>query len=555
MQVVERFTGKKLEDVQQPASQRKKKESLSGVYLETEMDGKALAKLREQKVTNQRAGWKMHVILILCLLQGETQTAQIQSLQKQTRAFQAVETPAANAWKVLKGPRLVSGKPGGAVTIQCHYKPSAINRHQRKYWCRRSPLTWLCHTVVSTNHYTHLRYGGRVALTDFPQRGLFVVRLSQLSPDDVGSYRCGIGNSNNVLFFSMNLTISAGPPSPIPRATPAASEFVRRSFGTAAPAANRQTPRHTQTMERQGTGWDRVALTPRTSKRTASAKGMQTPGTPGVVAAGRVSQGESSIWATIPIPESSAATIRGMSDATEGAWLWGTRSSGANSARASEEGKETTTEADRPRDEAESVRIALDADWMVTGTIRPPTLATEKGAWETLQEERLVSKPQAIGSIEETTQASGMWTLGPMNIEMSSAEGSTEGELDLPTGDSGPQITPSQNLEAGPKRPPGKGSSMKSASPEEKNISRILTPISTVLFPLILGALVLWRRKLRRKSTSQETEEAAGVILIQMRHFWGLSLQPDQLPHMDRTILQDDSPTHDMTVPEWDPGP
>lgn len=117
---------------------------------------------------------------------------------------------ATNAWEGLKGPQLVPGKPGGAVTIQCHYKPSAINRHQRKYWCRRSPLTQLCHTVVSTNHYTHHRYVGRVALTDFPQRGLFVVRLSQLSPDDVGSYRCGIGNRNSVWFFSMNLTISAG---------------------------------------------------------------------------------------------------------------------------------------------------------------------------------------------------------------------------------------------------------------------------------------------------------------------------------------------------------
>lgn len=214
-------------------------------------------------------------------------------------------------------------------------------------------------------------------------------------------------------------------------------------------------------MERQGTGWDRVALTPGTSERTSSAKGMQTPGTSGIIAAGRVSQGESSIWATIPIPESSAATITGMSDVTEGAWLWGTRSSGANSARASEEGRETTTEADRPREEAERVRIVLDADWMVTGTIRPSTLATEKGAWETLQEERLVSKPQPLGSIEETTQAAGLWTLGPMSIEMSSAEGSTEGELDLPAGDSGPQITPSQDLVAGPRKPLGKGSSVK----------------------------------------------------------------------------------------------
>lgn len=45
------------------------------------------------QVANQRAGWKMQVVFILCLLQGESQTAQGQSLQSQTRAFQAAETP------------------------------------------------------------------------------------------------------------------------------------------------------------------------------------------------------------------------------------------------------------------------------------------------------------------------------------------------------------------------------------------------------------------------------------------------------------------------------
>ncbi|KAB1258635.1 High affinity immunoglobulin alpha and immunoglobulin mu Fc receptor [Camelus dromedarius] len=148
------------------------------------MDGKAPTKPGEQKVTNQRAGWKTPVLLMLCLLQ------------------------AANA---LKGPRLVSGELGGSVTIQCRYAPLLINSHQRKYWCRLSPRPWLCHTVVSTNHYTQRRYRGRVSLTDFPQKGFFVVRLSQLSPEDVGRYRCGIGNSNDMLFFSMNLTVSAGP--------------------------------------------------------------------------------------------------------------------------------------------------------------------------------------------------------------------------------------------------------------------------------------------------------------------------------------------------------
>ncbi|EPQ19594.1 High affinity immunoglobulin alpha and immunoglobulin mu Fc receptor [Myotis brandtii] len=463
---------------------------------------------------------------------------------------------AANA---LKGPRLVSGEPGGAVTIQCRYTPTSINRHQRKYWCRLSPLTWLCHTVVSTNHYTHGRYSGRVALADFPHRGLFVVRLTQLSPEDGGSYRCGIGNGNDMLFLSMNLAVSAGmgSPSPSPRASSAASELVRRSFGTASPAANRWAPGTTQTIERQGTEWGRAALTPETSKRTASAKGMQTPGTPGLVAAGTVSQVESSSWATIPIPESPASAVGGMPDTVERDWLWGTRSSATNRAGAREEGRETTAEANRLREEAERVRIALATDWTVIKTIGPSTLASEKRVWETHQEPSLLSTPQALGSIEGTTGAAGVRAWGPTSTEMSSAEGSTEGDLDMPAGGSGPQTAPSQDLIAGPLRPPGRGSSKKSASPEEKNISRMLTPVSTVLFPLALVALVLLQRKLRRKRTSQETEKAPGVTLIQMTYLLELSLQPDQLPHVERKILQEGSSPAcaTMRVPERDPGP
>nr|KAF6413184.1 Fc fragment of IgA and IgM receptor [Molossus molossus] len=510
------------------------------------MDGEAPAKPGEQKVANRRAGWKMHVILALCLLQ------------------------AANA---LKGPRLVSGKAGGTVTIQCHYNPSSINRHQRKYWCRLSPLMWLCHTIVSTNHYTHLRYRGRVAIADFPHSGLFVVKLSQLSSDDAGSYRCGIGNRNEVLYSSMNLAVSAGPPSPStspsaspsaslspsastsPRATSAAGEVVRGSFGTISPAANRWTPGATQTTERQGTGWDRVVLIPGTSRRTASTKGMQTPGTPGGVAARTISHVDSPIWATILISESPAPTITGVSDTTERAWLWGTGSSRTNRARASKEGREATTEAARPREEAERVRTPLDADWTITGTIRPSTLASEKGVWESRQEARSISKPQALGSIEGTTRAAAVWTLGPTSTERSSAEGNTEGELDIPAGESGPQTTPSQDSVARLLRPPGKGPSMKSASPKEENISLILTPLSTTLFPLTLVTLVLLQRKLRRKRTSQEIKKAARVTLIQMTHF--LKLQPDQLPLVERKTLQDDSPPAHaaMTVPERDPGP
>ncbi|KAB0404278.1 hypothetical protein E2I00_016751 [Balaenoptera physalus] len=440
------------------------------------------------------------------------------------------------------------------------------------------PLTWACHTIVSTNRYTHRRYRGRVVLRDFPQRGLFVVRLSQLSPEDVGHYRCGIGNTNNMLFFSMNLTISAawcpgGSPdslliwSPsavhtglsrtIPAATLAAGELITGSFVTVSPVANRRTPGTIQTIERQGTGWDRVALTLGISKTTASAKGRQTPGATGVVAPGTGSQLEGSIWATIPTPQSPASAIRGVSNTTEGDREWSTRSLEANRARASERERETTTGTDRQREDTERVRIAPDTAEKVMATIRPSTLVSEKWMWETLQEEMSVSKPQALRSIEGTNPVAAVWTLEPTSIEMASAERSSEGDLDTPAGDSGPQVTPSQALAARPLRTLGKDSHVKSASLEEKNTSRMLTPVSSVLCPLMLTALVLLRRKLQRKRSSQETERSSGVTLIQMTPFPELSLQPDQLPQVEREMLQDDPPPlrASLSIPERDPGP
>ncbi|XP_020858607.1 high affinity immunoglobulin alpha and immunoglobulin mu Fc receptor isoform X2 [Phascolarctos cinereus] len=108
----------------------------------------------------------------------------------------------------LKGPRLVAGDLGGTVTIKCHYAPTTVNKHERKYWCR---LYWpqrICHTVISTNFFISQSYQGRVTLTDFPNRGMFVVTLTQLASEDAGHYRCGIGRSTDMLFFSMNLTVS-----------------------------------------------------------------------------------------------------------------------------------------------------------------------------------------------------------------------------------------------------------------------------------------------------------------------------------------------------------
>ncbi|XP_022364623.1 high affinity immunoglobulin alpha and immunoglobulin mu Fc receptor [Enhydra lutris kenyoni] len=494
------------------------------------MAREASAKPEERQVTIQRAGWKMPTLLTLLLLQ------------------------AANA---LKGPRLVSGGPGGAVTIRCHYSPLSINKHVRKYWCRISPVTRVCHTVVSTTNYTHLGYRGRVALADYPQGGLFVVTLSQLSPEDVGRYRCGIGNRNNVFFFSMNLNVSTDPSSTSPSATPATSERVMRSSETASPAPNRQTSGATQTVEGQGTGWDRVALPPGTNKTRASAEGRQTPGTTEAVAVGTASQGEGSVWATVPIPESPASTIRGISGTTEGIWVWDTRGSIANTARPSEAGRERATEAGGPPEETDWVRTALDVTGKVPGTGRPSTLVSGKWVQEILSETATtVAQPQALGSNEGRNPAVSVWTPGPTSIEMASEQEAIKGDLDMPVGDSDPQATPSQAPAAGSMMPMGKRSSMMSASPGEKNISRILIPVSTVLCPLTLVAFGLLQKKLWTKEMTQETERAAAVTLIQMTYLLEPSLQPDPLPHMERNMLRDDCPPQvSLTVPETHPGP
>ncbi|XP_012662050.1 high affinity immunoglobulin alpha and immunoglobulin mu Fc receptor [Otolemur garnettii] len=507
----------------------------------------------------------MPLLLILCLLQGSSLTPphrrpylrwlQDGFLPSGTHLW-AIEMPSSSlCWQesplaaanALKGPRLVSGVPGGAVTIQCHYAPSSVNKHQRKYWCRLGPPRWICHTIVSTNHYTHPHYHNRVALVDFPQKGFFVVRMSQLSLDDVGCYHCGIGDGNAMLFFSMNLTVSAGPSSTLPIATSADGGLTTRSFGIAPPAANRWTPGPTQTTEGQGTEQDRVALTLGAST-TASAKGSQTPGTTRTARTGVWVVGP--IKATVPIPESPASKTRSISNITAGVWIWGTRSSITNRAVVSNDRRQiTTTMADRPGEETEGVKIALDAATKVIGTMRPSALVSEKLSWETLQEATPVSEQRFLSSIEGTIPGTGMWTLATTSIETASMEGSTEADGDGATEDSGPPI-------AGYPRPPGKESSRKSAFPE-KNSSRILTPVSTILVPLVLVALVLLQRKLSRRRTSQEAERAPRVTLIQMTHFLEPSHQADQLPHVERKMIQEDPPIAQAspTIPERDPGP
>ncbi|KAJ1074697.1 hypothetical protein K5549_014969 [Capra hircus] len=536
------------------------------------MDLESPAKPGDPKVTSQRAGWRMLIFLLMCLLPAVVPAHRRPHL----RWLQAGSLPAGpHHWSkhsfsmhfflplpaaasALTGPRLVSGEPGGAVTIRCWYPRLAINSHQRKYWCRLRPSTGVCRTIVSTNHYTHLRYRGRVALADFPKRGLFVVRLSQLTPEDEGRYRCGLGSSNNALFFSMNLTVSPGLSRTIPTATLAYGELITGSFEIASPpAAKRCTRGNTQTTGRQRTGWDTVALTPGARKTTASATGGQTPGAAAVLAPGTGSQAEGSVWTTVPTVQSPASTVRGTTGATERGLGWSTSNSEATRATASKRERETTPGADRPSEETESISTTPGTTETAAGSVRPSTLASERWMWEPLQEETSASEPQSLGSIEGTIPAAAVWTSEPTRIEMASAEGSGDGDLGTPARDGGPHVMPSQALAAGPLRPLARESSVKSASLEERNFCGVLTPVSSVLCPLMLVTLVLWKRKLQRKKSSQKTGRSSGVTLIQMTQSPELGLQPGQPPQVGRKRLQvDPPPLHtSLSLPARDPGP
>ncbi|XP_069897551.1 LOW QUALITY PROTEIN: high affinity immunoglobulin alpha and immunoglobulin mu Fc receptor [Dipodomys merriami] len=540
------------------------------------MDAEAPAEPRERKVTNQSTGWKMILVLILCLLQGSSSAPSHKdlhlrwwragSLPSKTHLCAVDTFPSSSPFwadkhsyaDVLKGPRLVSGEAGGAVIIQCHYTPLPVNRHQRKYWCRLGPPRWICHTIVSTNYYTHHKYLGRVALADFPRSCFFEVRLSRLSLDDTGHYRCGIGNRNNLLFLSMNLIISAGPSNTAPTTPPAPGKLITASFGTASPGT--PGPPQTQEEEEEGSECDRIAPSAETSKTQR----RQSPGTDREVAPEMHSQAEGSIKTTVPTVESPALNHRGLSSTPEDAWTQSTGRSVTNEIRITQsEPQMTTTQANWPGEGTERVRMALGTARKTTETTRPSALMSAQAPWDILRETLVVSQQQALGSMEGSTLAPGTWTLETPHLDAASVKGSTDQNLDSTTvgygglqGDSSSQATLSQALATDRLRPTGKGASMKSAFPDEESSSWILTPGSTMLALFLLVALVLIRRKIWRKRTSQEAEKAPRVTLIQMTHLLEVNPQPKQLFHVQRKALHDFPPIQaSLTIQEKDPGP
>uniref|UniRef100_A0A8D2DW72 Polymeric immunoglobulin receptor n=1 Tax=Sciurus vulgaris TaxID=55149 RepID=A0A8D2DW72_SCIVU len=108
------------------------------------------------------------------------------------------------------GPAEVNSVEGSSVSIKCYYPATSVNRHTRKYWCRQGGRG-SCMTLVSSEGYISKDYVGRANLTNFPADGAFEVTIAQLTRDDSGSYKCGLGINNRGLSFDVSLEVSHGP--------------------------------------------------------------------------------------------------------------------------------------------------------------------------------------------------------------------------------------------------------------------------------------------------------------------------------------------------------
>ncbi|NWW81938.1 PIGR protein, partial [Climacteris rufus] len=137
----------------------------------------------------------------------------------------------------LYGSRFLTGVVGGAITHQCFYSPTPANKYDRKYWCKIAE-NGICYTIVSTNSHTSREYEGRVALGDVPQNGSFRVTLTGLESSDTGTYRCGIGGTNEGLYVTLNLTVL--PDAAVSRPTQLIQGELRGSVTVLCPSGDTQ---------------------------------------------------------------------------------------------------------------------------------------------------------------------------------------------------------------------------------------------------------------------------------------------------------------------------
>uniref|UniRef100_A0A8C0VAE1 Ig-like domain-containing protein n=1 Tax=Cyanistes caeruleus TaxID=156563 RepID=A0A8C0VAE1_CYACU len=136
------------------------------------------------------------LLLLAALLQGESGRHRVPAPEKSRLSWNRAH-------------RALAGGLGGSITHQCFYSPTPANKYERKYWCKLS-ANGVCYTIISSSGFTSSHYRGRVALGDVPQNGTFTVTMTGLRSSDSGTYRCGIGSTNEGLYVSLNLTVLAG---------------------------------------------------------------------------------------------------------------------------------------------------------------------------------------------------------------------------------------------------------------------------------------------------------------------------------------------------------
>ncbi|XP_012872816.1 PREDICTED: polymeric immunoglobulin receptor [Dipodomys ordii] len=125
-------------------------------------------------------------------------------------AFLLAFFPGASTKSPIFGPAEVSSVEGNSVSIKCYYPNTSVNRHTRKYWCRQG-ASGHCMTLISSEGFVSKDYAGRANLTNFPETSTFVVNITQLSRDDSGSYKCGLGVNGRGLSFDVSLEVSHAP--------------------------------------------------------------------------------------------------------------------------------------------------------------------------------------------------------------------------------------------------------------------------------------------------------------------------------------------------------
>ncbi|NWW61296.1 PIGR protein, partial [Ifrita kowaldi] len=137
----------------------------------------------------------------------------------------------------LYGSRFLAGGLGGSITHQCFYSPTPANKYERKFWCKMA-ANGVCYTIISSSSFALSEYRGRVALGDAPQNGTFAVTLTGLRSSDAGTYRCGIGSTNNGLYVSLNLTVL--PDATVARPTQLIRGELRGSVSVLCPSGDTQ---------------------------------------------------------------------------------------------------------------------------------------------------------------------------------------------------------------------------------------------------------------------------------------------------------------------------